>query len=91
MMRYVVYARSPFPWETQFAAVEPLTMVRVLVQTNDLPTATLAATLWADWMNDYGLVFDTQSRQWAKVVPPSLLDPAGVQISLQVLHPPGQS
>jgi hypothetical protein len=86
MMRYVVYARSPFPWEPQFADAAPLSMVAVLLQTNDLPTATLAATLWADWLNDYGLVFDTQTRQWAKVIPPALLDPPGVQISRNVLR-----
>jgi len=91
-MRYTVYARSPFKWEVQLAATDPGDMLRVLAATDNLASATFAATCWATWLNDYGLVFDTVTKQWAKVIPPANLLPLpGIAIAQNVVYPAGLS
>lgn len=69
-MRYFVFRRDRYAFEAQLAAADQGSFISPLLTTNDLPTATLAAQLWSNWLNDYAFVFDTQQNAWIKVIPP---------------------
>jgi hypothetical protein len=62
-MRYTVYRRSPYRWEAQYAATEPLEMIAPCLTTNDLQAAKFAALLWAKWFGDTAFVWDTTTRK----------------------------
>lgn len=74
-MRYTVYRRSPYQWESQYAATEPLSMVASALTTNDLQAAKFAALLWAKWFGDIAFVWDNTTRK--RVVQYGMNSPLG--------------
>lgn len=87
-----MFRRDRYAFEPQFAAAEPLAFIAPLLSTNDLPTATLAAQLWASWLGDYTFIFDQNANAWIKTVAPGTTIPGAVvaQPALFVnTQPPG--
>ena len=62
--RYVAYRQSPYPWEVQFAAIEPRSLIAPFYASNDQNAAIFALALWADWFGEAAFLWDNTEGKW---------------------------
>lgn len=62
--RFVAYRLSPYPWEVQFAATEPRSLIAPFYASNDQNAAIFALALWADWFGEPAFLWDSVEGKW---------------------------